>query len=32
MDKQAIYDYLTARADLEKTLGNNDSAHTINQK
>ena len=30
--RQAIYDYLTARADLEKTLGNNDLEHTINQK
>jgi outer membrane efflux protein len=30
--RQAIYDYLTARADLEKTLGNNDLEYTINQK
>ncbi len=26
--RQAIYDYLTARADLDKALGNNDDTHT----
>ena len=30
--RQAIYDYLTARADLDKALGKDDLEHTTNQK